>query len=209
MTLYVIRHGETDINRMGGHFQGQIEIPLNETGVRQAEEARDSFRQRNLTFTHVFASPLSRAFKTAEIVSGFSPDQIITDDRLLELNFGPFEGRRWEEMNPRTLHALLHDPLNYYPPAGMETIYHLVARCSQFLQDMASRSDELSGNILIGTHGGTIRGMLCAMHAMDMRYFWEGPMRNCACYVLAPEGNGFRLVSGDVPEPGKALTDRV
>ncbi|MBQ7372048.1 MAG: histidine phosphatase family protein [Blautia sp.] len=196
MKLYLIRHGETEINQKGSRFQGMIDIPLNETGLRQAMEARDAFQKKNIAFQHVIASPLSRAFETVRIVSGFPAEQILTDERLLEQDFGPYEGHVWGDMNPRTLYALLHDPLNYFPPeAGMESVIHVVQRASLFLQDMKRRADEFQGNVLAGAHGGSIRGMLVTLHELDINKFWEYRMGNCAWYELTLRNGDFMVTA--------------
>ena len=69
MNLYIMRHGETDWNKLG-KLQGSVDIPLNEFGIDLAEKTRDGFRKEGITFDKVFSSPYVRARKTAEIMIG-------------------------------------------------------------------------------------------------------------------------------------------
>ena len=64
--IYIIRHGKTELNK-AKVLQGRSDFPLNEEGIRQAEEA--AARLGDVTFAHVYSSPLSRAVQTAEIVA--------------------------------------------------------------------------------------------------------------------------------------------
>ena len=65
--IYIIRHGQTEMNK-AGRLQGRRDVPLNENGEKQAEEAAGILS--GIEFDHVFSSPLTRAVRTAEIVTG-------------------------------------------------------------------------------------------------------------------------------------------
>ena len=66
MKIYLVRHGETSWN-IGRKVQGQTDIPLNETGVRQAEKVREELKDE--VFDVCYCSPLMRARRTAEIAT--------------------------------------------------------------------------------------------------------------------------------------------
>ena len=89
MKVYIVRHGQTDWN-VQHKAQGRSDIPLNETGRRQAEELRDKIK--DIKFDAVYASPLKRARETAEIATD-GEYKIVFDDRLMERSFGDFEGK--------------------------------------------------------------------------------------------------------------------
>jgi broad specificity phosphatase PhoE len=65
--FYFVRHGQTDWNKMYQVLCDQDDIPLNETGLLQAAEARDTLRNRAIT--KIYSSPLARAKQTAEIIN--------------------------------------------------------------------------------------------------------------------------------------------
>ena len=87
--LYIIRHGKTDWNNRH-KMQGRTDIPLNEEGRQMAEAAREEYR--DIHFDICFSSPLIRAKETAEILLRGRNVPILTDDRLMEMSFGRFEG---------------------------------------------------------------------------------------------------------------------
>ena len=68
------RHGQTVLNS-GRKMQGRIDIPLNDTGIAQAKAAREKIG--DIKFDAVYASPLIRAVKTAEIIGDVSEDEIM------------------------------------------------------------------------------------------------------------------------------------
>jgi broad specificity phosphatase PhoE len=88
--FWYLRHGETDWNAQG-LSQGSVDIPLNETGLAQAQEAAAKLRHRGIAT--IVASPLSRARVTAEIVAGALGRPIAFDDSLREVRFGVQEGQ--------------------------------------------------------------------------------------------------------------------
>ena len=126
--LFLVRHGQTDWN-LAGRLQGQTDIPLNDTGRRQAEEARQ--RLSGVQFDAVYSSPLSRAVETAILVSGWPADRVRTDERIKEIAFGDWEGKA-----PRTLGddfaPFFADPARFVPAPGGESLPTLMARVSDF-----------------------------------------------------------------------------
>ena len=93
--LYIIRHGKTEMNR-ANLLQGRSDIPLNEEGILQAQEASDSLR--DVHFNHVFSSPLSRALQTARIVAPQADPTV--DERLIEMDYGQYEGTDLTQLPP-------------------------------------------------------------------------------------------------------------
>ncbi len=69
MKLFVVRHGETDWN-VERRLQGQTDIELNENGIRQANKLKQDLNDKDCNIDLIISSPLKRAKKTAEIISG-------------------------------------------------------------------------------------------------------------------------------------------
>lgn len=88
-SFYFLRHGQTAWN-VEGRFQGHSDIPLNEVGLAQASEAARILARCPIDL--VVASPLTRARRTAEIVSEQLGKPLLFDDELKERHFGAFEG---------------------------------------------------------------------------------------------------------------------
>ena len=126
VTLYFIRHGETDWNR-DRRYQGQMDIPLNATGREQAARngrvlaATLGARAAGLDYV---ASPLERARETMQIVRGelgLAPDAYRTDDRLKEVHYGHWEGQLQDELrtsDPEGFAARDLDAWGWQPRGG-------------------------------------------------------------------------------------------
>ena len=87
--LYIMRHGKTEWN-VRHKLQGRTDIPLNEEGRKMAEKAHEEYKDINIDIC--YCSPLVRARETAEIVLRGRNIPILTDDRLVEMSFGEYEG---------------------------------------------------------------------------------------------------------------------
>ncbi len=95
MKIYLIRHGQTDWN-IQGRIQGSHDIPLNETGRRQAELLAKGMDSRPVS--RIFSSTLTRAMETAERISSRQKVEICFMPQLIEVEFGKWEGMTWEEI---------------------------------------------------------------------------------------------------------------
>ena len=93
--LYLMRHGETELNTKGVYY-GWTDCGLSEKGVKQAQKV--ALMLKDIKFDTVISSPLKRAKDTAAIVSKFPPEEIVLDGRLKELNFGSWEGRHYQSI---------------------------------------------------------------------------------------------------------------
>lgn len=143
--FFFLRHGETDYNRQ--HIvQGWADIPLNEKGIAQAQVAARSLQGQGIT--HIHASPLSRARRTAEIVSAALAAPINgLDARLREKGFGEYE------------HHPDPDPSVWMrQDNGAETYAAFAGRI------VAGLNDSLTDGVpLVVAHGGSRRVLLWAL----------------------------------------------
>jgi probable phosphoglycerate mutase len=158
-TLYLIRHGETDWNAEG-RLQGGRDIPLNDLGRVQAEEAARRLatvvaQPEDLAWV---VSPMTRARETAEIARqslGLHPSYFKVDERLREITFGQWEGLTWREVKAQDRERARQrekDKWFYVPPGG-ESYEMLTAR-------VAAVFDSLDRDSLLISHGGVMRAAL-------------------------------------------------
>lgn len=147
MNLYVVRHGQTDWN-VQGIIQGSTDIELNSTGIDQAYQTAELLK--NIDFSVIYSSPLKRTFDTAKIINKYHNANIITDNRIIERNFGDFEGTR----------NVLKDISDYLDfdlnldTNNVESIKMLLKRIEDFLLDVYNTYKNTDSNILVVTHGG-------------------------------------------------------
>jgi probable phosphoglycerate mutase len=159
VTLYFVRHGETDWN-LAKRYQGQRDIPLNATGRAQAARngrvLAQTLRADATTFDYV-ASPLERARETMEIVRrelALAPEDYRTDERLKEIHYGHWEGLLWDDLprlDPAGVAARTADTWGWQP-AGGESFQALSSRVEGWLA-------EISRNSVIVAHGGVSRAL--------------------------------------------------
>lgn len=155
--LLVIRHGRTDWNATR-RWQGRADVPLDQSGMEQAVEAALALG----TFDAIWASPLQRAERTAQIIGeilGVGP--VSTDPRLVETDVGPWEGLNRDEVEagwPGFLAAQRR-------PDGFESYDDAAARVLEAFADIAAA--HRGGEVLIVSHGGVMRAVRRALDAPD------------------------------------------
>lgn len=145
MRLLVTRHGQTDWN-VQKKVMGRCDEPLNEKGFEQAEETRKKLLDEDIDL--IICSPLKRAKQTAEVINKDRNIKIIYDDRLIERDFGEFEGMETKDFD-------FHGYWNYYKNdyyESAENIQEFFKRVYSFLDDIINKYKDK--NILVVAHGG-------------------------------------------------------
>jgi len=181
--LYLVRHGETDWNRQR-RIQGLTDIPLNDTGREQARLTGMLLTRRPIT--RVFASPLSRARETAEIIAaelGLADPEL--RDALVERNYGEAEGLGFAEID------------RLYPPgvavAGRESREDVAAR---ILPELVRIAAEHPGeSLVVVSHGGAIRAALLAAEPEG----GFGAITNGSVHSFHVADGTLRLIAFDDP----------
>jgi probable phosphoglycerate mutase len=183
--LYLVRHGETDWNR-ARRIQGSTDIPLNDTGRRQAERAGALLARRS--WDGIASSPLSRAWETAEIIgAAVGIDEIEALDDLVERAYGEAEGLMDREISRRF-------PGDTVVP-GRESRDAVAARVVPSLLELAGRHP--GKNLIVATHGGVIRTVLNTVSADS---FHRGiPITNGSIHSFRVTAGELELVSFDDP----------
>lgn len=182
MKIYMIRHGETDWNKMR-KLQGQVDIPLNEFGRHLAVETAPALK--DISFDIVYTSPLKRAKETAELVIGERDIPIIEDKRIMEMGFGEFEGlccreEGWNIPDP-DFRFFFNAPEKYNPPKGGESFGQVSERLNEFMKELYSNPELYDKTVLVSTHGAALCGILRLMKGKSMEEYWGGGVhKNCA-----------------------------
>ena len=140
--ICIIRHGQTEMNQRHV-LQGRSDVALNDAGIAQARQA--AMRLSVVSFDRVYTSPLRRAIQTAEIIApGIRP---VVDDRLIEMDYGPYEGADLNRLPPEIL-TFFSDFVHNPAPEGMEPLASVVKRAGAFLEDDAQNSPSQAYTVL-------------------------------------------------------------
>lgn len=176
LILYFIRHGETDWNRES-RYQGQRDIPLNDTGRAQARRHGNFLKALTPSIAgfDFVASPLQRAIETMRLIRaelGLDPDDFRIAPEIAELSYGHWEGELAAELpakDPAGVAAKSADPYGWRPRDG-ESYHDLEVRTSRWLSG-------LTANTIAVSHGGVSRVARGALLGIDRRFvpFLEVP----------------------------------
>ncbi|WP_017208913.1 histidine phosphatase family protein [Clostridium beijerinckii] len=174
-TLLLIRHGETEWNALG-KFQGCTDIELSEEGIKQAQILRNRL---NGEFDWIYASPLSRAFKTANILASIADKEVIIEPEIREINFGEWEGltvKQISEKYPDVFKAWRTDKKESYICGGDSSIRNAVGRAKKCILEIVSKHK--GEKIVIVAHGGIIKAGLIGIFDWDMTMYHKVALGN-------------------------------
>ncbi|MFO7568813.1 MAG: histidine phosphatase family protein [Smithellaceae bacterium] len=166
MKLILVRHGETLWNREG-RIQGTSDIELSGAGIRQAEQLAGALKDAPIDAIH--ASPLMRAYRTAEIINQFHGLTIETHPELIEMDQGDFEGLSFKELmacEKEFINRWIADPSCVKMPRG-ESLIELQNRAWPPVSDMIDRAK----NTLVVSHNFTIAAILCRLRNISLSAF--------------------------------------
>ena len=181
--LYIIRHGKTDWNAKH-KLQGRTDIPLNDEGREMAVSAANEYK--DVHFDICYCSPLIRAKETAEILLKGRNVPIITDERLIEMSFGIYEGVENSFNIPDCpINQLFYHPEKYTVPAeGAESLGELFARTGEFLREVVEPQLNDNKDILIVGHGAMNSSIVCQVKNIPIEKFWSAGIENCKLMKL-------------------------
>lgn len=188
--VYLIRHGRTAWN-VEERLQGHTDIPLNEEGESQAYLLKEKLK--NIQFSAVFSSDLSRANRTASIVLNSQKVEIIKTPALRERYMGVWEGRLASELTSWFKEqALSTDNFSQdaYLSYKWQNDIESYAEVYQRLRDLLVRESisHQGSTILVSSHGGVLRALL---YQLDFHSGLRWEVSNCAYLKLhvTAEGN--------------------
>ncbi len=189
--IFLVRHGETSWNREG-RFQGQIDVPLNDIGLRQADAVAEALK--DVAFDRIISSNLSRALRTAlPLASRMRLGMgVETDDDLKEIAHGLWEGRtaaEVEAMYPGAL-ALWHTrPEAVVMPEG-ENLADVQRRAWPALLRIAEGKGE---TVAVFTHDAVLKVLLMKVLDCPLSSFWRFQLANGSITLLELGDKGWRI----------------
>jgi broad specificity phosphatase PhoE len=192
-TIYIVRHGQTNWN-LRKTIQGHQDIPLNKTGIRQAQQA--AARLKKIKFDAAYSSDLVRAKQTAAIIALEHQLAVKTNQALRERAFGKLEGKTGSQYREE-LKDLLEkyesltdkEKFKFQFPFGIETLESVMSRFIGFLRKIAIA--HARQNVLVATHGGVMRHFLIHLGFATMSQLPHSTISNLAHIKLLCDGVDF------------------
>ena len=206
--ILAIRHGETDWN-IAGRIQGHTDIPLNATGIQQAEKLASSLADAPLA--HIYSSDLLRAWATAQALAQCNGAPLTAHAGLRERCFGIYEGQRFvdiEASHPEdALRWRKRDPA--FAPSQGESLQTLLTRVSETVTAMAAA--HLGQHIAIVAHGGVLDSLyrLATHQGLQATRTWELGNTSINRLLWTPD-SGLTLVGwGDTSHLQRSGLDEI
>ncbi len=181
--LFLTRHGQTLWN-VEKRMQGQLDSDLTELGREQAKALGKRLSDEKIDV--IYSSPLGRAMDTAKLIRGDREIEIKTDDGLMELYLGPWQGRLLSDVSlefPEQTENFWKRPENYQRDDG-ETYYQLRERASKVVGRIAE--EENGKNVLVVTHGIVLKTL--------RSYFQYQGIDEITNYNQSPQSTALSIV---------------
>jgi alpha-ribazole phosphatase len=151
--IYLIRHTPPDISN--GICYGQTNVPLHENFIDESEKIIRSIPQH---IDAIYSSPLSRCKILAEKIILYTKQkpELIIDERIIEMNFGKWEMKSWDDINRKEFDAWAENILTQKTPDG-ESFSDMNERVNDFVDELLNEKNKTA---VIITHAGVIRCFL-------------------------------------------------
>lgn len=179
--LYFIRHGETDWN-VEGRYQGSTDILLSEVGRKQAKLLGKRFQ--NIDIDMVYASPLKRAYATAEAVSLGADVPIVKEDDFREINFGEWEGHTTKELEEKfgeAYNTFKKNPMRESMP-GEGSFQNAMDRGLKAINNILEKHQ--GQNIAIVSHGALLRVMMIGLMEFEDSVYFKTWLDNTSISII-------------------------
>lgn len=156
--IYLTRHGQTMWN-IEKRLQGRGNSPLTEDGIERAKELRE--RVKDIKLDVIYSSPIERALTTANIIKGDKNVEVVTDDGLMEMCFGDYEGKITDEVmkeNPNwDISLIMKGNTELAAPNG-ENLAEVRDRVANAMDRIIE--ENRGKTILIVAHGITLKAIM-------------------------------------------------
>ncbi len=177
--IFLIRHGETDWNREH-RVMGNLDIPLNPLGVKQIKALLPYLRKYNPS--KIFTSPLLRTTQSAEILGEEFGLKVIPDKRLIEMQFGKWEGESFMKLiQIKEFQDYFAQPRDNKIP-GVEDLKSVLERGVNFIEEMKEKTEK--GSVIVMTHGDVVRTIVSHYLQVDLNYYLRLKIDNGSLTIL-------------------------
>ncbi len=190
MKVYLLRHGQTEWNVMK-KWQGNTDIELNSMGISQAENVAKRFENRKVS--KIYASNLSRAKKTAEVIreKAFNNEvEFFIENDLAEIKLGEWEGLTYEDVSTKfeEHYKKWSTSEDVEVGFGVENYYQLQQRAFNIFTKICSENSE---DILIVSHGAWIKALVCKILNLPLEHKNKFEIGNTSITTIEVTEKGF------------------
>ena len=179
--LFLVRHGITEYNS-SRKFLGHTNVELSAEGFRQVKKLHDRLAKERIDA--IYSSDLKRAMSSAEVISAGHEVEIVSCSELREINYGETECLTFEEI--RKQYPELAEAIRKFSPdmsfPGGETLQEFIARTLKFLDRLNQHAPEQK--ILIVSHGGAMRTLLCDLLGVGQSYWRTFRLDNASLSIV-------------------------
>ncbi len=188
MRLFITRHSKTLWNQEK-RLQGWKDSPLTNQGIKDALLLKE--RIKTLSIDYCYSSPINRAKQTSEILF----DQVILDERLKEMNFGIYEGKKIEEiLNDKQYDDLWNHPDDQVRLTDGESYLEVQTRLKDFIDDIYQKHPDK--NVFITIHGMLfiiLHGLMLNYKTSDLTKINQHVVRGCSLSEIEYDGKSFTI----------------
>jgi broad specificity phosphatase PhoE len=189
--IILVRHGQTALNA-AEVFRGRLDVDLDETGARQAEQVAGFLAGRRLEA--VYSSPLLRAVRTARAIGSRQERLgVLTVPELTDMDLGEWQGLssgEARERYPEVYGHWLESPHLARIP-GAESLDEVRQRSWRFIEGLIPRHE---GAAALVSHRVVSKVLICAMLGLDNSHFWNIRQDTCGVTTFRREEGRFVLV---------------
>ena len=188
--IYLVRHGAIQSPVDPKRFIGQLDLPLNDEGLLQAERLAEGLR--DMPISAIFCSDLKRSVETAQIIAKPHDISCIPRRGLREISLGQWEGLTFDEVrrqHPEEFHARGLDIVHFRPPEGESFLDCTFRVIPAFYETLTSTR----GNILIVGHSGVNRIILSQALGRSLEHLFEIGQEYGCLNVLAHRDSAFEV----------------
>ena len=190
--IIAIRHGETTWN-VDGRLQGHLDIPLNDIGLWQAEQAARALADEDITA--IYSSDLQRAYVTAQAVAKTTGKPLQADTGLRERCFGEFQGKTFKDIeatHPEAAQKWRQRDPSFALGSSGESLLTLRDRIASTVDKIASQHE--GEQIVIVAHGGVLDVLYRLATRQDLQAPRTWELGNAAINRLLWTPDGLTLV---------------
>jgi alpha-ribazole phosphatase len=172
MEVYVIRH--TPVATSKDTCYGQTNVPLTDTFLADVANFKDKLPK---DFDAVYCSPLQRC---KDLAAALQFDNIFFDSNLMEMNFGDWENKKWNDIDQTALNVWMADFVQEKTPSG-ENLLELFERVKNFIQTLKQQPHQ---KVLLVTHAGVIRCLWAYLLEVHLHNIFKIPVEHNEVFIF-------------------------